>query len=208
MRELKYIAVEGPIGVGKTTLSKRLTETMGSELLLESPETNPFLEKFYQQPDVYALPTQLCFLLQRARQIDGLRQRDLFQSGIVADFLFDKDRVFAQLTLNGHEWDLYDQIYQRLAWEAPVPDLVIYLHASVDVLVRRVHKRARKAEEAMSAEYLDRVARSYATFFRDYRAAPLITVNAEHFDLVNRQEDYNALLDAMSAGRRIVNLHS
>lgn len=200
MRRVRYIAIEGPIGVGKTTLSHRLAASLGAEVLLESPEQNPFLGPFYDDPAANALPAQLFFLLQRARQIDGLRQGDLFARTWVADFMFDKDPLFAGLNLSGPELGLYRDIYRRLSWRAPVPDRVIYMHAPVDVLLERVRRRARPAENALSGDYLARVAEAYAEFFRDYDAAPMVTVDAGHFDLVNREEDYRRLLAILNDG--------
>lgn len=197
MKRARYIAIEGPIGVGKTTLAHRLSESLDAEVLLESPEENPFLQPFYDDPRAHALSAQLFFLLQRARQIEGLRQGDLFERTWVADFMFDKDPLFAGLTLSGPELALYHDIYRRMSWQAPVPDCVIYLHAPVEVLMQRVRRRARPAERALSAYYLDRVAGAYAEFFRDYDDAPLVTVDAARFDLVNRDEDFQRVLESL-----------
>lgn len=193
----RYIAIEGPIGVGKTTLAHRLADSLDAEVLLESPEENPFLGPFYDDPAAHALPAQLFFLLQRARQVEGLRQGDLFASTRIADFMFDKDPLFAGLNLSGPELDLYRGIYRRMAWKAPVPDRVVYLHAPVEVLLERIRRRDRPAERALDADYLARVADAYAGFFRDYDAAPLTTVDAARFDLVNRDEDYRRVLDIL-----------
>lgn len=197
MRPARYIAIEGPIGVGKTTLAHRLAESLDADLLLESPEENPFLGPFYDDPAAHALPAQLYFLLQRARQVEGLRQRDLFTRARIADFMFDKDPLFAGLTLSGPEFDLYRGIYRRLSWKAPVPDRVIYLHAPVEVLLERIRRRDRPAERALDAGYLARVAEAYADFFREYDAAPLTTVDAARFDLVGREADYRRVLDIL-----------
>lgn len=202
MKRARYIAIEGPIGVGKTTLAHRLSAVLDAEVLLESPEENPFLRSFYDDPRAHALSAQLFFLLQRARQIEGLRQGDLFERTWIADFMFEKDPLFAGLTLSGPELALYRDIYRRLAWQAPVPDCVIYLHAPVEVLMQRVRQRARPAERALSACYLDRVAGAYAAFFRDYDAAPLVTVDAARFDLVNQDEDYGQLLAMLNEASR------
>lgn len=194
-----YIAVEGPIGVGKTTLCARLAASLRAEQLLEQPEENPFLQRFYEQPDVYALSVQLCFLLQRARQIDSLRQADLFTGTTIADFMFEKDRIFAGLNLAGHEWDLYEDIFRRLAWQAPTPDCVIYLHAPVDVLMQRVRQRNRPEEATITAAYLEDVLIAYTRHFEVQQTGRLITVDAAALDLVNEPKDYKRLLDALSS---------
>lgn len=199
MRRARYIAIEGPIGVGKTTLAHRLSRSLDADVLLESPDENPFLGDFYDDPAAHALPAQLFFLLQRARQIDGLRQGDLFERTWVADFMFDKDPLFARLTLSGPELALYRDIHRRLAWQAPVPDRVIYLHAPVDVLMERIRRRGRPAERAIDPDYLARVAEAYAAFFRDFDAAPLITLDAAEQDLVGRDDDYRRLLARLDA---------
>jgi deoxyguanosine kinase len=196
---LRYIVVEGPIGAGKTTLARRLARELQAHALLEAPEENPFLERFYHEPRRYALPAQLCFLLQRARQVELVRQGDLFESLQVADFLFEKDRIFAMLNLDAHELDLYDQIYRRLAWDAPVPDCVIYLHAPLDVLAQRVRLRSRPEERELQPVYLQKVAEIYSDFFSRYRAAPLIVADSDRLDLVHEPGDFDLLLDALSS---------
>ncbi len=206
MNELRYIAVEGPIGVGKTTLAHRLSESLAGEVFLERPQDNPFLEHFYNDPKGYALAAQLSFLVQRAKQVDQLRQGDLFASRCVADFLFEKDRLFAQITLEGPEFDLYDEIFRRLAWQAPTPDCVIYLHAPVDVLMKRVRKRNRHEETNLTEEYLGKVANSYQGHFSHYKASQLIVVDAEARDLVGSREDYNALLEALATPQSLITL--
>lgn len=197
MRRARYIAIEGPIGVGKTTLAHRLAASLDAEMLLESPEENPFLGPFYDDPAAHALPAQLFFLLQRARQVEGLRQGDLFSRTWIADFMFEKDPLFAGLTLSGPELALYRDIYRRMAWRAPAPDRVVYLHAPVEVLLERIRRRARPAERALDPGYLARVAEAYAEHFRDYDATPLVTVDAARFDLVNRDEDYGQVLASL-----------
>jgi deoxyadenosine/deoxycytidine kinase len=203
---LHYLAIEGPIGAGKTTLTRRLAGLLGAEPLLEQPEANPFLERFYQDRRANALPAQLCFLLQRARQLEQLRQGDLFQRQWVADFLFEKDRIFAQINLDGHEMDLYDQIWRRLAWEAPRPDCVIYLHAPIEVLMQRVRQRALPEEHALSLLYLNQVASAYVAFFSHYRDSRLITVDSARMDLVNAPRDYERLLEALASEEAVVQL--
>lgn len=190
-----YIVVEGPIGVGKTSLAHRIGQSFGCDLLLEGADENPFLERFYRNPREGALATQLFFLLQRAQQMQELRQADMFRPVRVADFLIEKDRLFAQLTLDEQEYRLYQQVYSHLTLDAPVPDLVIYLQAPVDVLLKRIQKRARPHERTIDAAYLERLSETYTRFFYDYEDAPLLIVNAEHIDLVNSDEDYQALLD-------------
>lgn len=198
----RYIVVEGPIGVGKTSLARRLAESFGSELLLEQAEENPFLERFYRDPRGAALPTQLFFLFQRARQIQALRQGDMFRPVRVADFLVEKDRLFARLTLDDEELRLYDQVYERLTIEAPKPDLVIYLQAPVEVLQERIARRGIPYERHMDSDYLQRLVDAYTHFFYHYDAAPLLIVNAAEIDLVGREEDYTLLLERVRAIRR------
>jgi len=189
-----YIVVEGPIGVGKTSLARRLAESFGSELLLEGAEENPFLERFYRNPRQAALPTQLFFLFQRARQLQELRQADMFRPVRVADFLMEKDRLFGQLTLDDDELRLYEQVYAQLTLDAPLPDLVIYLQAPVDVLRERIAKRGVAHEQLIEMGYLQRLVDAYTQFFHQYSATPLLIVNASGIDLVNGDEDYELLL--------------
>ena len=163
-----YIVVEGPIGVGKTTLAKRLAGTFNTDLMLEMPVENPFLPRFYQNPRSVALPTQLYFLFQRMRQIEALKQTDLFKPVQVADFLIEKDRLFANITLDDDELALYQQVYERLTLEAPVPDLVIYLQAPVDVLMQRVLERGHDYERMIEKSYLQKIADGYVEFFYHY----------------------------------------
>lgn len=194
----RYIAIEGPIGVGKTTLARRLAHSLDVGMLSEAPEENPFLADFYADPRGYALRVQLAFLLQRGRQIDRLRQSGLAHNGCVADFMFDKDPLFARLTLDDADLALYRQLHARLAWQAPVPDCVIYLYAPVDVLMARVLRRDRRAERGLSADYMARVVDAYAAFFRCYDASRLIRVDAARLDLVAGDADYAALLQAVA----------
>lgn len=196
-RNGSFIVVEGPIGVGKTSLARRLARTYGSELLLESPADNPFLPGFYREPRRYALSTQLSFLLQRAHQLEQVCQGDLFERLRVADFLIDKDRLFAELTLDEPELAIYEQVYAHLTIDAPVPDVVIYLQAGVDVLLRRIARRGIEHERGIDSGYLERLSERYARFFHDYTAAPLLIVNAAAVDLVDGDRDYNLLLDQL-----------
>lgn len=203
-----YIVVEGPIGVGKTSLARRLAQSFGTELLLEGVDENPFLERFYKDPKNAALPTQLFFLFQRAQQMQALRQGDMFRPVRVSDFLMEKDRLFAQLTLDDAELRLYEQAYQLMAVDAPRPDLVIYLQAPVPVLLERIQKRSRPCEQQISGDYLQRLVESYARFFHQYVESPLLIVNAAGFNPVENEMDYNALLEevlATRSGRRYFN---
>lgn len=192
--EPRYIAVEGPIGVGKTSLARRLAESLEYQLVLERAEENPFLERFYRDPAGAALPTQLSFLFQRARQVQEMRQEDLFAGGRVADFLLQKDRIFAQLTLPDDEYRLYEQVYQTLALDAPRADLVVYLQAPVEVLLERVRRRGIAFEQGMRAGYLKRLSEAYMDFFHRYDAGPLLIVNAGAIDPVRNERDYEELL--------------
>ena len=190
-----YLVVEGPIGVGKTSLVRRLAGRFGTATLLEQAEENPFLERFYRDPQAAAFPTQLHFLFQRSRQLAGLKQGDLFRRGLVADFMFEKDRLFAALNLDHHEFALYEQVYGRLAIDAPPPDLVVYLQAPVEVLLARIHKRGRPQEATITADYLQRLCAAYTDFFYRYDAAPLLVVNAAMLNPVEREADLALLAE-------------
>jgi deoxyadenosine/deoxycytidine kinase len=198
----RFVVVEGPIGVGKTSLARRLARSFGSELVLEQGEENPFLERFYRNPRAVAFQTQLYFLFQRARQLQDLRQADLFERVRVADYLLDKDRLFAQLTLDEQELALYEQVYERLSIDAPVPDLVVYLQAPVDVLLERIARRGIQYEQVIEPRYLERLVESYTRFFLEYDAAPVLTVNAAEIDLVASDADYANLMREVVRARR------
>ena len=200
--EFRYIAVEGPIGVGKTTLARRLAATFGAGLLLEAPDENPFLPGFYRAPEAHALATQMFFLLQRVKQMEGVRQGDMFNTLRVADFLVEKDRLFAGLTLSAGEYELYDELYRRLLGDAPRPDLVIYLQAPVPVLRERIARRGIDYEQPMEDLYLERVAGAYQRFFRRYDDAPLVVINAAEMDLAHADDDYDLLLDQLATLRK------
>ncbi|VAW92830.1 Deoxyadenosine kinase @ Deoxyguanosine kinase [hydrothermal vent metagenome] len=193
-----FIVVEGPIGVGKTTLAKKLAESFAYELLLESADDNPFLEQFYQAPELVAFQTQLFFLFQRAKQLQEIRQADLFRPVRVADFIMEKDRIFAQVTLNDDEYKLYEQVYEYVTIDAPVPDLVIYLQAPADILQKRVNKRDRSYERQLSMKYLDKLVEKYTDFFYNYTQSPLLIVNAAEINFAENDDDYQLLLEQIN----------
>jgi deoxyguanosine kinase len=194
----RYIVVEGPIGVGKTSLVRRLAATLGAQTVLEQAGENPFLERFYRNPRVGALPAQLYFLFQRAQQQAALQQHDLFGSQRVADYLLAKDDLFARLTLDDEEYKLYRQVHDRLAIESPQPDLVVYLQAPVDVLMDRIARRGIGYESLIDRAYLTRLNESYARFFHTYDSAPLLIVNAAAIDPIHNEADYVELLGQMA----------
>jgi len=191
----KFLVIEGPIGVGKTSLARRLAETFSSELLLEGASENPFLPRFYRNPKQAALPTQLFFLFQRVQQLEELRQDDIFSPVRVADFLLEKDRLFAELTLDEDELKLYEEAYRHLSPQAPRPDLVVYLQAPPSVLLERVRMRGIPSEQHIDLEYLQRIVDAYTHLFHFYDRSPLLIVNATTFDPINRESDYQALLE-------------
>jgi deoxyguanosine kinase len=198
----QYIVVEGPIGVGKTSLARRLCTSLSAQGIFEQAAQNPFLERFYRNPRAGALPTQLYFLLQRAQQLAALKQQDLFAPVRVADYLIEKDRLFARVTLDDAEYALYEQLHAKLDIQAPKPDLVVYLQAPVDVLIERIAKRGVDYEQYIDRQYLERLNEAYARFFHEFEAAPLLIVNAASIDPIASQHDYDELLAAIKRMQR------
>jgi deoxyadenosine/deoxycytidine kinase len=194
----QYIAVEGPIGVGKTSLARMLAEHFGGRAIMEAVEENPFLSRFYQDSDKYAFQTQVFFLLSRFRQQRELLQQDLFHRVTVTDYLFDKDRLFAHLTLGEDELALYKQIYSLLEARVLRPDLTIYLQASPEILIRRIRKRNMDYERGIDAEYIERVSEAYRQFFFQWNASPLLVVDTSRIDFVHREEDFQMLIREMT----------
>jgi len=199
-----YVVIEGPIGCGKTTLARKLAEYFPVDLQLENAAANPFLPKFYQDVERYALPTQMFFLFQRASQVREMSQRDLFGGATVADFFLEKDPLFARLTLNDEEYALYRQVYQHLQLQVPQPDLVIYLQTPVDTLLERVSQRNVRYEQTITHEYLEKLADAYSSLFHQYEAAPLLIVNNENLDCAASDAAFQMLLDRIMKirGRR------
>jgi deoxyadenosine/deoxycytidine kinase len=204
IEKCRYIVVEGPIGAGKTSLARTLAISLGADTLLEAPDENPFLARFYEDMRRFALPTQLNFLFQRVDQLRGLAQLDMFARHTVADFLLDKDPLFARLNLTDAEYGLYEKVYSHLKPQTPTPDLVIYLQAPVETLVERVHRRGVNFERRISAPYLSRLADAYSRYFYAYETAPLLIVNSERLNFVDDAEHVRLLLARIAAmrGRR------
>jgi deoxyguanosine kinase len=198
----RFIVLEGPIGVGKTSLAIKLAGSLGAEQVLEQADQNPFLERFYRNPRAGALPAQLYFLFQRAQQLSALKQQDMFAPVRVADYLLDKDRLFARVTLEDEEFRLYEQVHARLAIDVPVPDLVVYLQAPVDVLLERINRRGIRYEHYIERAYLEKLNAAYARFFHEYDAAPLLIVNAAAIDPLHNESDYEELLAAIKRMQR------
>ncbi|MEJ2609056.1 MAG: deoxynucleoside kinase [Candidatus Thiodiazotropha sp.] len=204
----QFFVVEGPIGVGKTSLVRRLADHFQSEVLLEGAEENPFLQRFYDNPREAALPAQLFFLFQRSQQWNGLIQEDMFRQYLIADFMLEKDRLFAQINLDKDELQLYEQVYDRLTLDAPPPDLVVYLQASVDTLMKRIKQRARPQEKAIEEGYLQRLCDAYADFFHYYDRSPLLIINADEINPLQKEDDFQLLVQHISsegADRRYLN---
>jgi deoxyguanosine kinase len=211
LAKCRYLVVEGPIGAGKTSLAQALARRIDANALLEAPQDNPFLERFYADMPRYALPTQLNFLFQRVDQVRGLAQLDLFGRPTVADFLLDKDPLFARLNLNDDEFALYDKIYSHLKPHVPTPDLVLYLQAPVATLVARVHRRGVDYERSIPEVYLARLADAYSRYFYRYDEAPLLIVNSERLNFVDEAEHFDLLvsrIERMRGRREFFNLAS
>jgi deoxyguanosine kinase len=205
----RYVVVEGPIGCGKTSLAQKLGQRLGATLLLEDPKANPFLPQFYRDMRRYALPTQLFFLFQRVGQLEVLKQPDLFEKPTVADFTLAKDPLFARLTLDDAEFQLYSRIYEHVRPQAPVPDLVIYLQASIDTLLARVKKRGNPIEVPIAEEYLRRLSEAYTRYFLNYADSPLLVVNSERLNFVELPEHLDLLITRiteMRGGREFFNV--
>ena len=198
----RFIVVEGPIGVGKTSLARRLSQSLGGQLVLEQADQNPFLERFYKNPRAAAFQTQLFFLFQRARQLEEARQQDLFGEVRVADYLLEKDRLFAKVTLDDAEYALYERVYERVVVDTLRPDLVVYLQAPVDALVDRIARRGIRYEQQIERAYLEKLTQAYARFFHSYDDAPLLIVNSAAIDPINNDNDYAQLFAEIIKARR------
>jgi deoxyadenosine/deoxycytidine kinase len=190
-----FLVIEGPIGVGKTSLARRLALHFDSETLFEGAEENPFLQRFYDNPREAAFPAQLYFLFQRSRQMSELRQGDMFRQRLVADYMLEKDRLFAQVNLDADEMKLYEQVYERIAPQAPPPDLVVYLQAPVDVLMARIRQRARPQERTIERAYLQRLCDAYTEFFYYYDRSPLLIINAAEINPLESEADFALLVE-------------
>ena len=201
----KYIAIEGPIGVGKTTLANKIAETFNYDAFLEQPAENPFLKNFYKNPSQSALATQLFFLFQRMQQIEDLKQRSLFENVRVADFLIEKDRLFAEVTLSNEEMVLYEKVYEHITLDAPTPDLVIYLQAPIEILKARIVKRGNINEQYLTLDYLEKLNDAYSRFFLDYKSAPLLIVNAADINLEKNEHDYETLITTIMSNPKGMN---
>ena len=197
----RYVVVEGPIGVGKTTLARAISEASGASLMLEEADANPFLPRFYENAERYALPTQLFFLFQRIDQLAGLNQSDLFRRGTISDFMLEKDALFARLNLKDDELKLYEQIYDHLKPQAPAPDLVIYLQAAPDTLIERVQRRGAAYEKNIPDPYLIGLAETYTRFFYQYVSAPLLIVNSDRLNFLESQDDLALLMERIAGMR-------
>ena len=201
MDRFRHLVVEGPIGAGKTSLARRLAARLSADLVLEQPDENPFLARFYQDMPRFALPVQLFFLFQRARMLEPLAQPDMFGRPVIGDFLIEKDPLFARITLSADELALYQKIYDALRPRSPAPDLVIYLQAQPATLIERVRRRAAGYERGISEEYLALLVEGYARFFYHYDAAPVLIVNSENLNFVERDSDFELLVSRVRAMR-------
>lgn len=194
MKEPKYVVIEGPIGVGKTSLVKLLSRELNGRLVLERAEDNPFLKEFYKDPKRFAFQTQIFFLLSRYRQLQELSQMDLFERTTITDYFFPKDRIFASINLEASELSLYQQLYSLLNPHIPTPDLVVYLQADTDVLMDRVRHRGLDYEKPLTPDYLEALNQAYNDFFFQYTGSPLLVVQTSEIDFVNRRADLDDLL--------------
>ena len=204
-----YIAVEGPIGVGKTTLANKLASNLNYDILLEMPIENPFLENSYRNPNQSALAAQLFFLFQRVQQLEELKQKSIFEPVRIADFILEKDRLFAEANLNNEEMRLYDKVYEHITIDAPVPDLVIYLQAPVEVLMARIERRGLKFERYLTQEYLTKINDAYSRFFLDYDKSPVLIINAAEIDFESSEDDLEMLITKIMSnpkGETFINL--
>jgi len=195
MRNLYYIAIEGPIGVGKTSLAQLLSKELGARLVLEDFEDNPFLPDFYNDPERFGFQTQLFFLLQRYRQQQDLRQVDMFQKLLITDYMFVKDRLFASLNLGDKEMQLYDTVASLLERNIIRPDIVIYLQADTDVLMKNIEKRGRNMEKDVTWEYIDALNQVYTEYFFRYQDTPLVIINTNNIDFVENENDLKEVID-------------
>ena len=204
-----YIAVEGPIGVGKTTLANKLASNLNYDILLEMPIENPFLENSYRNPNQSALAAQLFFLFQRVQQLEELKQKSIFEPVRIADFILEKDRLFAEANLNNEEMRLYDKVYEHITIDAPIPDLVIYLQAPVEVLMARIERRGLKFERYLTQEYLTKINDAYSRFFLDYDKSPVLIINAAEIDFESSEDDLEMLITKITSnpkGKTFINL--
>jgi len=195
LKEINYISIEGVIGAGKTSLAKKLAERLESQFIFEEFEKNPFLEKFYGDRKRFAFQTQMFFLINRYEQQKRLNQGDLFSNFIVSDYIFEKDKIFAYLNLNGEELKLYESIFPLLERDLPKPDLVVYLQSSIDRLMLNIKRRGRKIERELSRNYITELSEAYNDFFFKYNNTPLLIVNTTEIDFVNRQKDFDELFN-------------
>ena len=204
LQRFRHIAIEGPIGVGKSTLARKLARTLGASLLLEQPQENPFLDRFYQDMPGYAFQTQLAFLFQRVKQMQAAAQPGMFEPALDSDYLFEKDALFARLNLGDDEFRLYSQMFAQVAPQVRAPDLVIWLQASPATLMQRIRRRAIPMEQGIAPSYLQRLCDAYVEYFHGYDGAPVFAVGTEHFNPVEHDADFALLLERLAAfrGRR------
>ncbi len=204
LQRFRHIAIEGPIGVGKSTLARKLATQLGADLMLEQPQENPFLDRFYQDMPGYAFQTQLAFLFQRVKQMQAAAQPGMFANAVISDFLFEKDAIFARLNLSDEELRLYSQMYEQVAPQVREPDLVIWLQAAPPTLLRRIHRRAIPMEQSIAPDYLQRLCDAYVEYFHGYDGAPVFAVGTEHFNPVDSDADFAVLRERLAnfRGRR------